>query len=107
MIGLHATKAAAIIDINVILPDTTWHVILDLTTIRGTVTITKTGGRSVQVQCMAVTLFLLLTRQPLSLPTQQEGGQYMSRVWLKFRFCCSLDNYPNNCHFHLNRRGPE
>ncbi|KAH3895381.1 hypothetical protein DPMN_019545 [Dreissena polymorpha] len=53
VIALHATKAAAVIYINVILPDTTWLVILDLTTIRGTVTSTQTGGRSVQVQCMA------------------------------------------------------
>ncbi|KAH3895489.1 hypothetical protein DPMN_019654 [Dreissena polymorpha] len=53
VIELHASKAAAVIYINVILPDTTWLVILDLTTIRGTVTSTQTGGRSVQVQCMA------------------------------------------------------
>ena len=53
VIGLHATKNVAVIDINVILPDTTWLVILDLTTIRGTVTSTQTRKRSVQVQCMA------------------------------------------------------
>ncbi|KAH3879741.1 hypothetical protein DPMN_003647 [Dreissena polymorpha] len=49
VIGLHAT--AAVIDINLILPDKTWLVILDLTTTPGT--ITSTQARSVEVQCLA------------------------------------------------------
>ncbi|KAH3895679.1 hypothetical protein DPMN_019844 [Dreissena polymorpha] len=73
VIGLHATEAVAVIDINVILPDKTWLVILDLTTISTKVT-----------------------------PTIKEGGQYRSSVWL-FHFCCSLDHCSNHSHFHLGR----
>ncbi|KAH3878619.1 hypothetical protein DPMN_020163 [Dreissena polymorpha] len=43
VIGLHATEAVAVIDIKFILPDKTWLVIIDLTTIPAAVTSTSTS----------------------------------------------------------------
>ncbi|KAH3893038.1 hypothetical protein DPMN_017177 [Dreissena polymorpha] len=71
VIRLHATEAAAVIDIYVILPDKIWLVILDWTAIPSTGTSTQTGVRSIQE--------------------------------LKFYFHCTLNNYSNHSHFHLDK----